>query len=122
MKKLIIGLSVLLFTSICFLVYQAKSNNEIKADLSHEKKTFDTRLRKELNDQRKVITDSMRLEFESLTPDTIIKTEIQTKYDTVTTYIHSLPANDQFRWSAKELDRLYDSIGFSVHFKSGVID
>lgn len=121
MKQTIFVLSIAVIFIGGIAIYQTTEKNEIKADFETFKENTDTYIKKELNDQRKHITDSLRTYFESLPPDTVIKNQIQTKYDTTIIRIHSMPANDQFRWSANELERLYQN-GFGVHFKSGPLN
>ena len=121
MKQTVIILSILLLFIGGIAIYQSKQKNEIKADFETFKSQVDISIRKKLNDEKKRVSDSLTALFESLPPDTVIKNQIKDKYDTTIIRIHSLPANDQFRWSANELERLYQN-GLGVHFKSGPLN
>lgn len=123
MKNTIIVISIILIAGLTTLAYFTYENNKrLEADLTHLNNTIDTKVRIEVNKVRMKVTDSLLAIQDSLPPIKEVETKVQYKYDTITNYIHTRSINDQYRWSARELQRLYKDNGFGVHFKSGTFD
>lgn len=88
-------------------MHRENTISDLKADITHLNNTTDIRVRKAINDAKKHTTDSLLAEFNSLPPDTIIKTEIKYRYEKITDTIILLPKLEQLDYITRELDRLY---------------
>lgn len=98
-KVLIVLVIALTFTSAYFYV----QNNDLKRLIDSN----DIEHRKEVWRARKHVSDSLIKHFESLPHDTVIKNQIQYKYDTIVDSILVLPNFEQLRYITDELNRLY---------------
>src|SRR5680860_199907 len=107
MKAVVIILSILLISLGIWGYFIKEHNNDLEADLKHLNNTFDTRVDKSINDAKQHVTDSLLNDFNSKPHDTIIKTEIQYRYETIYDTIVALPTSEQLEYITNELNRLY---------------
>ena len=89
-------------------IYINSKNNDLKAQISHLNNTHNISMSKSINDAKKITTDSLINIFNELPPDTIIKTKIQYKYETIIDSIFVLPDSVKLRYITTELNRLYN--------------
>ena len=101
---------IYILISIVLFIYVMTRENKIsnlKKDLTHIENIIDIRVRKRIVNARKAVTDSLLSKFNSLHPDTIIKTEIKYRYEKITDTVLVYPAAKQLEYVTRELYRLY---------------
>lgn len=99
---------ILIFIVVFLYVMHRESKiKDLKKDLIHIENTIDIKVRKEIVNAKKQATDSLLSEFNSLPPDTVIKKEIQYRYEKITDTVLVYPADKQLEYVARELYRLY---------------
>ena len=107
MKYTLITLVALLLIIGGIAIYKQNQVNDLRADITHLNNTIDIRIHKSIIDAEKRTTDRLIEEFNNQPPDTIIKTKIQYKYETITDSIFVLPDSVKLRYITTELNRLY---------------
>ena len=107
MKDIIIILTALLLIIGGIAIYKGNQVNDLKADLKHLNNTTDTRIHKSIIDAEKRTTDRLIKDFNNQPPDTIIKTQINYKYETIIDSIFVLSDSIKLRYITTELNRLY---------------
>ena len=107
MKYTLITLVALLLIIGGIAIYKGNQVNDLRADITHLNNTIDIRIRKSITDAQKHTTDSLLKEFNNQPPDTIIKNQIQIRYETIIDSIFVLPDSAKLRYITTELDRLY---------------
>jgi len=107
MKYTLITLVALLLIIGGIAIYKGNQVNDLRADLTHLNNTTDIRIKKSIIDAEKRTTDRLIKEFNNQPADTIIKTQIKYKYETIIDSIFVLPDSIKLRYITTELDRLY---------------
>jgi predicted Holliday junction resolvase-like endonuclease len=107
MKDIIIILTALLLIIGGIAIYKQNQVSDLKADLKHLNNTIDIRIHKSIIDAEKRTTDSLLNEFNNQPAHTIIKTQIQIRYETIIDSIFVLPDSTKVQYITTELDRLY---------------
>jgi len=107
MKHTLITLVALLLIIGGIAIYKQNQVNDLRADITHLNNTTDIRIHKSIIDAEKRTTDRLIKEFNNQPADTIIKTKIQYKYETIIDSIFVLPDSTKLRYITTELDRLY---------------
>ena len=107
MKDIIIILTALLLIIGGIAIYKGNQVSDLKADLKHLNNTIDIRIHKSIIDAQKRTTDSLLNEFNNQPADTIIKTQIQIRYETIIDSIFVLPDSTKVQYITTELNRLY---------------
>ena len=107
MKDIIIILTALLLIIGGIAIYKGNQVSDLKADLKHLNNTIDIRIKKSIIDAEKRTTDRLIEEFNNQPADTIIKTQIKYKYETIIDSIFVLPDSTKVQYITTELDRLY---------------
>jgi len=107
MKYTLITLVALLLIIGGIAIYKQNQVNDLRADITHLNNTIDIRIHKSIIDAEKRTTDRLIKEFNNQPADTIIKTKIQIRYETITDSIFVLPDSIKLRYITTELNRLY---------------
>lgn len=109
MKQTIFVLSIAVLLIGGIAIYQTTEKNQIKADFETFKNTVDISIQKRINDEKRHVTDSLTTLFESLPPDTVIKNQIDIRYERITDTIIIRSYPEQLEYITDELNRLYPS-------------
>ena len=109
MKDIIIILTALLLIIGGIAIYKGNQVSDLKADLKHLNNTIDIRIHKSIIDAEKRTTDRLIKEFNNQPADTIIKTQIQIRYETIIDSIFVLPDSTKVQYITTELNRLYSN-------------
>ena len=109
MKYTLITLVALLLILGGIAIYKQNQVNDLKADLKHLNNTIDIRIHKSIIDAQKRTTDSLLNEFNNQPADTIIKNQIQIRYETIIDSIFVLSDSIKLRYITTELNRLYSN-------------
>ena len=107
MKYTLITLVALLLIIGGIAIYKQNQVDDLKADLKHLNNTIDIRIHKSIIDAEKRTTDRLIEEFNNQPADTIIKTKIQIRYETIIDSIFVLPDSTKVQYITTELNRLY---------------
>ena len=107
MKYTLITLVALLLIIGGIAIYKGNQVSDLKADLKHLNNTIDIRIKKSIIDAEKRTTDRLIEEFNNQPADTIIKTKIQIRYETIIDSIFVLPDSTKVQYITTELNRLY---------------
>lgn len=105
MKALIISLVSLVIAMSLIGMYQEIKKLKLENTKMESEKRYE--IQKAVFFEKKKAVDSMLLVLDNMEPEVVYKERIKIKYEKISDSATSLPANEQFEYVARELERLY---------------